>query len=382
LQSTQTGAPSVMGQEGALISVLNACLLNGYNLKSVESIERGGNVATVTVPTGHGYRDGDMIRVSGATPNAYNGDWRIKNCATTTFDFDIEGEPDTPASGTISAKVAPLGWESPFTGTNKAAYRSLDPTSDGMYLRVDDNSITGGAASNGYLATTATIQMCETMTDIDTTGGVTHRLFWRKSTTVTSDPKEWFVIGDRKRFWLGIKWTNDKFMIYFFGDVLPFKAGDAYSSLVAGYSELMGMSYPNTNTDTVYNSSLSYGASSTVFSVRAARSYTQVGEYVSGFFTSGGQGNGYALSGVSSVLFPNPADNGIFVEPVMFLQVSGTRTLRSRLPGYYFALHAINIGSTIVRFKVVVIGGAERDLLCVPLNDGGCVCFDATGDWA
>ncbi len=386
-QSNQTGAPSITGQAGSLISVLNACLITGFNLNTVSSIIRTDDVATVTVASGHGYRDGDTIRIEGATVDAYNGDWRIKNCTTNTFDYDIEGEPATPAGGTIIARVAPLGWESPFTGDNKAAYRSLEESSNKMYLRVDETSISGGTAANGYLTTSASVQMCERMTDIDTTTGVS-QVYWRKSADVSATARSWIIVGDEKRFYLFVCWSllsnSTCYSPYFFGDVIPFKSGDSYSSVVAGYYQLgTSSNSPQAYIGTDNDIGLCV-TSTTSNGIITARSFSQVGGSVFSAFTTGGLSSVQLTSASSQITFPNQSDNGVFVMPAMIWDKSPA-TLRGRVPGYYFPLHGIPAEIPTV-YDGFIINGVSKKLLAIKghtqtASSFSAVCIDIDGEW-
>src|SRR4051794_27487831 len=95
-QSNQNGAPQITGQAGSLIAVLNACLLNGFNLRTLTTITRDGNVATVTADAGHGFRETDTVLIAGANEAPYNGEKRIRNVMTNSFQFDVTGDPATP----------------------------------------------------------------------------------------------------------------------------------------------------------------------------------------------------------------------------------------------------------------------------------------------
>ena len=70
----QAGAPSLQGQNGSLITVLDAILVNGYNTVSVSSITRSGSTATVTTAANHGFSTGDSATIMGAAQTDYNID--------------------------------------------------------------------------------------------------------------------------------------------------------------------------------------------------------------------------------------------------------------------------------------------------------------------
>ena len=60
-------------------------------------------MATVTNSTAHGYVNGNRVRIAGATPSTYNGDWVITKTGANTFIYTVTGLPSTPATGTITA---------------------------------------------------------------------------------------------------------------------------------------------------------------------------------------------------------------------------------------------------------------------------------------
>ena len=82
-----------------------------------------------------------MVEIAGAEQPEYNGSFRVLSTTTTAFTYAVTGAPVSPATTTtnLSAKVAPLGWEKPFAGTSKAAYRSKNPQSPQNILLIDNS---------------------------------------------------------------------------------------------------------------------------------------------------------------------------------------------------------------------------------------------------
>ncbi len=72
-------------------------------VRSVSSITRAGDTATVTTSTSHGLSTDQWVLIEGASPTNYNGVYRVTVTGGTTFTYDVMGEPSTPASGTITA---------------------------------------------------------------------------------------------------------------------------------------------------------------------------------------------------------------------------------------------------------------------------------------
>ncbi len=77
----------------------------------VTSITRSDNVATVTTSSPHGFSNGQVTTIIGATEPEYNViDARIIIESTTVFHYVVSGTPTTPATGSITATTSiPLG---------------------------------------------------------------------------------------------------------------------------------------------------------------------------------------------------------------------------------------------------------------------------------
>ena len=156
--SAMSGVATLNGTAGSLISVLDACLVTGFNLKTADSLVVAGGIATLTISAGIGAFEVDAVAlVAGATPSGLNGEKRVLSVTTNTITFAATGISDQTATGTITAKLAPAGWEKVYSGTNLAAYRSSDVSGTRMYMRVDDTGTTN-ARVVGY----------ESMTDVNT----------------------------------------------------------------------------------------------------------------------------------------------------------------------------------------------------------------------
>ncbi len=197
--SAMPNAPVLSGTAGALIGVLDACLVNGFDSKSINSLTVTDGIAVAQISAGHSYGEGDVLRLAGATPTKLNSDWRLASVTANTVTFSVEGVgiPDGAATGTITALRAPAGWEKVFAdGTTRAAYRSLDHAAhNGLILYVDDTG-----------TTTARVRGFESMTDIDTGTGpfptdaqLSGGLWWAKSNTADTVARPWRVAADGKR---------------------------------------------------------------------------------------------------------------------------------------------------------------------------------------
>ncbi len=71
--------------------------------QTVTKLTRKNSTATATVAS-HGFAVGDLVRISGASPAQYNGDFIITAAAQDTFDYTVSGAPASPATGKISVR--------------------------------------------------------------------------------------------------------------------------------------------------------------------------------------------------------------------------------------------------------------------------------------
>ena len=85
--STQAGAPVLNGTAGALKALLDACLVDGFGLKSVVSLVVASGVATITVTGGHGFLPDGVMLVAGAATAALNGEQKVTAIGTNTASF-------------------------------------------------------------------------------------------------------------------------------------------------------------------------------------------------------------------------------------------------------------------------------------------------------
>ncbi len=82
--------------------------------RSVSAIVRSGTTATVTSP-GHGFAEGDRVRISGAAQTEYNGDFIISNVTADTFTYTVAGAPSSPATGAIGVTRLGQRYSEPLT---------------------------------------------------------------------------------------------------------------------------------------------------------------------------------------------------------------------------------------------------------------------------
>lgn len=392
--SAQAGAPTLNGQVGALLTVLDACLVNGYNSTvTVSGITSTGGVATVTTATAHGFVSGDSAVIAGADQTAYNGEFVVSVVDSTHFTYPVTGSPVSPAttSTSFAMKRASANFTKVYVGTNKAVYRTNATTGSRPYLRVVDDGTTTGAAreaqARGYLS----------MTDVDTgsepfptAAQNAAGTYIYKSSTVDTVARPWVLITDGNTFYFQACMDQSPnpllasggYLWWFgFGDILSTRSGDPYTAFIAGSNS------PNAQTSSTGGSN-SNGMTSTAIrnttSVTAGAWMVRSFSAVTGAVTMQVQGHGWdqnALGTLAIVPYPHPPDNGFIITQVNAVQGG---VFRGRFPGVYEPIQ----GRCLSQFDTVsnVDGYSGRTFQFFwgqnagSTSTTGSIVFDITGD--
>lgn len=371
--SAMTGAPVLNQTAGSMIAVLDACLVNGFGSATVDSLVVASNTATVTRAAGHPFEVGSVVLIAGATPSDLNGEQKVLSTTTTTYTFETSGISNQTATGTITHKLAPLGFEKAFSGTNLAAYRSQNIAGTRMYLRVDDTSTTLTRVV-GY----------ETMSDINTGTGafptsaqISGGGYWHKSQTAAT--ASWVVIGDDRGFYLALETgtANSYTATTWFGDIISYKAPDTYGCTLVCSS---GSSF---NTEALSGYSVGYAQRGTFSNVYTARAYTGLGSSSIGSKLAPNMAtttDAY-LYGTVGYIYPNPTDNAIVLLPV-FIQDQTPFTLRGQFPGVYVPEHSMQSIFANLSYITGITSLPGKTLRLVQLRSNSSVMlFDTTGPW-
>lgn len=233
------GSPTLSRTAGSLINVLDACLIDGFNVHAVQSFSIADGVGTINFDTiAHGYVQHQVVAISGAANDDYNGDWRVTGVSGTSITVEATGVANTTVAGALSCKTAPVGgWEKTYSGTNKAVYKSIAIGATGIMLRVDDTN-TDYAHVRGY----------EAMTDIDTGTGVMPTLaqrdnfIWTKY--IASTDISFTLVGDAYFFYLVPNHSNviNLSSVVSFGDIVSLYPGDAFHASLTGNASLTASS--------------------------------------------------------------------------------------------------------------------------------------------
>lgn len=379
--SLMTNAPAVSGTVGALVAMLDACLVDGFDLKTATSLVVSGGVATLTFSGTHSALVDTVVLVDGSSITALNGEQKVTAVGANTVSFATAASDGT-ATGTITFKMAPLGWTKAYTGTNLAAYRSLQVGASGFYLRVDDTG-TLSARVVGYEAMSA---ISTGTGPFPTTAQASGGLHWTKSGTANATAVQWFLAGDGLNFYVGIAPTsgatptNLAHSLYAFGDLIPYRdAGDPWTCTLTGA--------PSSATSTPHIGTLTVAEGTGTFAVRNFTGLSPSLQSISYAFC-GTNGTG-TLSGSDSTLgaFPSRVDGSLRLSRRFLRSYDASYPEpRAEVPG------VVHIPQTGVydqtgRFSTHLGAGAlaGRKIILVPAGTStaatGVHALDITGPW-
>ena len=369
--SSMVGAAVVNGQAGSRIAALKAFLVTGFGVKSIDSSATivGGKCRLSFGSGASAAMEGCVIQVSGATPAGLNGEQKVTAFSSSWVEF-ATALPDGPVTGTVSFKIASLGWEEVFSKTNVAVFRPADPASSRPFMRVDDSN-----------AVYASVRMYENMTDVDTGFNAAPEVFWAGADLAGAAGVHWTLVGDSRALYFGVAPFGtaingaDSYpeAIYFFGDIVSDRSGDAYPSLVVGTA---------TNTE----GAIFTDNTSRCYLMRRASGIGLAVPTVVDSFLGG-------TSGFTSTMgrFPSDAANAMFLAP---LHVSDGGSFASNgrrgvMPGALFCPQDA-VRASLSRSPTLVDGTgayAGKKLLTINVASnmdttvGGMGFLDVTGPW-
>ena len=378
--SSQPGAPTLSGVAGALRTLLKACLVDGFGAGAVATLTVSGGVATATYAGAHPFKVGYVAQYAGATPAGLNGNKVILSATGTSVTFAAPGVPDGAATGTITSKAAPAGWQELFAGAlaNVIALKPSVVEATGCVLCVDDTG-----------AINARVRAYEAMSDISTGVGMTPLesqaaggLWWPKSATANATARAWILVADARGFYLAVAPAGgDRYTLLFAGDIASLKSGDAYGYLLTGNQG------DQTNASSVPDGCVGYSHRSARTGAYLVRGYTAIGQSTAaqrlGAHHNGSTADVYAgTAGYSLGAYPNGANNGLLTG-ALELHAAG---LCGTLPGL---LHPVQDCGASFATGATVDGTddlAGRRLLAIrtgPPAGGtvGTVFIDVTGPW-
>lgn len=346
-----TNAPQFTNIWGCMIDVLDACLVTGFGSQVISSLVVENGIGIASFGSAHNFKQFQVVEISGALDPKLNTEFKIVGLSTNTIEFVVDATDQT-AVGTISCKVAPLGWTKVFSGTNKAVYRAKDVEANPFYLRVDNSLDPVYNENYAKFAKVGILEGCSHIDDfsanqvpydsanpnknwIGTGAGTSAINGWAKwyhavseaaTTSQISDSiapanneKEWMLIGDESSFYLvstpiSNANANKYLATYVYGFGVTEKKGFRVPFLLAHQRNVAASS-----SEFFFNSNpLRYGwAPSTITMTINTGVYNQdLAAWPQYYLPTRNTINATMLSGTGSGVFANP-EPGIYFSKVM-----------------------------------------------------------------
>ncbi len=383
---------------GQMLKMLDACLVDGFNIQTVASVAVSGSVVVLTFGLPHGYTLKQKITVSGSDDALLNGSHRIISQTADTVTLKISGVTNT--SGVIKTKVSPLGFESVIGDTKPLirGYRSKDPTSTKTVLHLDMSYPDGAGYHSISPARRAMVTAC---TGVDEAGAPigdyfasVHNkptnpngsLFWHetrgseKSRSVNyPELLSWVIVGNGKYFYFFHSWYPADYQLrdfYAFGDMNKLGVNDQHCCILKAGESANDSSDPRYYS---FNGSLvstyEYADRKTGYFIgNSSGSVIPIGTSVgyAGMITSPA-GSGYTnQSGYQSI---NPITGSLMLAPAYAYTVVGIRARMPRLMILPFNISGKVLDLSIID-DVLFIATSGMPGLSASQKYQGCFAFD------
>ena len=374
--SSMTGALVINGTAGSLNAALKAFLVTGWGAKAVDSAAISNGVCRLTFASGKSAAElHTVIQVSGATPGGLNGEQRVTAVASGWVEFKTD-LPDGAVTGSISFKMAGLGWEEVYSKTNVSVFRPVDPASSRLYYRFDDSN-----------ALYARLQMFESMTDVDTglAGSpltVAGGYYWHKRASGAA-ATYWVLAGDSRGFYAllfpysssGATNANVAGSSYYAGDLNSYRSGDAWCGVLTGMNNTS-----LSDVGCIFCTATSLGLSLKRMAHGVGGAVQALRRYLGSAAVSGADGY---LGG-----FPSAVDNSLRLSPIMITDALANPNPRGEMPGAYHCpqsgvLNALGWDVLLTKGQGVFNG---KQLLSAHVGAPGSTAqglgfIDVTGPW-
>ena len=383
--STFRGLGGIDGTPGSFIALFDKIGITGFGDLTVQTLVVLNGVATATFTTNESFDIRATLRLAGVTNLvALNGDHQLKEVGTNWVSWNT-AQADGTATGSMTMKVAPLGYIKPHSGTNKASYQSASADANKCLINIDDTY-------SSYLKITT----FETMSDVNSGTGrmtTTERVSeWAKSGGANATKYPFFIVGDDKGFFFGTQVYNVNinagytFCTYYVGEIadeMPIKRFNFVLFSEANTSH-PGRSASNSNYMRLENMAGTHDSTNQV-NMKIQRDQT--------FYVFGANlrllssaGTFFSSANTIAPVLPNPVNNRIFIADCYVSEVAGN-TRRGKMPGLYGLVHS-NYGS-LIPFAIIdnIETMPNRKFMFIGLGQYGYtvggpgVLFDITGPW-
>lgn len=112
IHSGMVGTEEVKNEFGSLVRILKTVLVDGFNEITSSGASVENEILTINLNAGHGFLEHQVISIKGSGNPLVDKEHRVKGVTNTSIKVSIPGL--TSVSGTLTIKVAPLGYELVF----------------------------------------------------------------------------------------------------------------------------------------------------------------------------------------------------------------------------------------------------------------------------
>ena len=190
--ASMRGAPTKNGTPGSFISILKACLIDGFGETTAVTASIVDGICTIEFNQGEFFQTDSVIWVSGVNVQSINGEQWVTTNTENSCSFKTL-ESNQTLIGNIKVKYAPVGsWQMPFSATNVAVFRSTHPEASGIYFRFDDTQ-----------AKYANARMYQVMSDVNNGQKAFPPLaedpyIFNKSFYANTTAYNWYIVANEK----------------------------------------------------------------------------------------------------------------------------------------------------------------------------------------
>lgn len=386
------GSPGNPDELGALIEMMKACLVTGFNITPIGSMtyDAASGEATVTLATGHGFMKWQIVEVSGADQAQFNGQHRVTAIGSDWIKFVLEeASPTATATGDLmEVKAAPAdNWEivAEDAESYQIALKRSDPRATYLTLVIKNGDRYQYETNADNRNRFAWVGWVTDFVDFDVHGPEDAK-YWAYSDYYLPSSKsarDWVIVADSLMiFYMPRYGHRGQRGFYMGGDIETVRPGDAYHCINNGFN----YSYGFDSNYNMYPDSLDFEST---YLCSLSRSYTQLpGDAPAALI-----GMGYRMGDV--IGYPNAADNGLYVSTGKLLVREGPagndadddrpqQLVRGYLPGVLQPLQSTETYDQAIIDNLPNLDGVPV-LFCMVANyysddDGHLVAF-RLDDW-
>jgi hypothetical protein len=361
---------------------------------TITNLTRSGSTVTA-VQAGHGFVTGNRARIVGANEPQYNGvqTLTVIDANTYTYQLPASATPNSPATGTITARYGScgLGWSIPYTATNQCVLKQGAKAGVAQaVLAVVETDASNHTYGAGFM-------MAEGATGVST---FTNPFYLTpnyqytgmlKSNTADATARGWVVVGDHRTVIICTKPQRtsspnlDGWMVSYFGDYVSYLPADQYPqvcipSIRSGSYTMSATSFITSTTSISYNAwiyanyAMINATQDTYYPPRVRRNHLEQTGYIQIVFFSGSFLNSdYSVSKTTYFIgdrnstysydpYPDPVHGGVRIEKMymkhaMVADNTGAPVTRGELRGIWNPGHRRTVVAAWANNDVIVGAG-------------------------